>query len=257
MRLGMTIKSRRVRAAMIWWILLCPHAALAMTVKQMQALAGTRLLGLRVSTVFRDCGLPADILDSKAVPQNRRKIRWQDVEMSLSPKQWEMIYTRRQDAAAHGSGWINPHSGSVTCLADLPALIVQAKGSVGFLSVKKRADNQGYRTTYRVPRNLYLAHQIIGVTGRWKQGMPVSRILQRYGKPDEILDRAGGIKLYRYWIVVKQKDEMPISVHAVDFEVKNAARMCTQYTVQTSGAQFVQEKHDALMDEWERLYVLD
>ncbi|MBI5460845.1 MAG: hypothetical protein HY941_01505 [Gammaproteobacteria bacterium] len=240
----------------LWGLFLVPHDAHAMSFDQMKMLAGTALLDARVDAVLRDCGLPSVIADMAEVSRQRQTMRWKDVEMKLSSMQWDMVYSRQREAASHGTGWINPGLGSRACLSGLSGLVVHTKGEAGILSVKKRADNQGYVTSYLVPDNLYAAHQVIGLTGRWKQGMPASRLQEQYGKPDEILDEGDGIKNYRYWVVAKQK-EMPISVHAVDFEVMQAENMCAEYTIYTSGFEFVQEKLDALQRQWERDYVLD
>jgi hypothetical protein len=240
----------------LWGVLLNSGEVHAMSLDQMKTLAGSALLDLRLDAVLRRCGLPAAIADTADVSQPRQAIRWQGVQMKLSSMKWEVIYSRPRDVAMHENGWINPGSGSVACLSGLSGLVLHAKGDAGVLTVKKRADNQGYLTAYRVPKYLYAAHQVIGLTGSWKQGMPISRLQERYGKPDEVLDRAGGIKHYRYWVVAKQK-QMPVSVHAVDFEVKDTEKVCNKYTVQTSGFEFVQEKLDTLLREWERDYVLD
>jgi hypothetical protein len=228
----------------------------AMSLDQMQALAGTALLDLRIDAVIQRCGLPSAIADSADTLQQRQAIRWNDVPMTLSSKKWEVIYSRQPDVAVHNIGWIHPGAGDVTCLTDLSELILDAKGDAGILAVKKRADNKGYRTTYHVPDSLYAAHQVIGFTGIWSEGVPIARIRERYGKPDEVVTSSGGIKHYRYWVVAR-KDAMPVSVHAVDFETRNAEKVCTKFIVRTSGIEFVQEKFDALLREWERDYVLD
>ena len=232
------------------------HSVYAMRPDQMNMLAGTALLDLRVDAALKICGLPSVIRDAADTPPLRNTIQWGDVGMKLSSMKWELVYSRQQDTVDHENGWINPDSGSVTCLPDLSGLVLYAKGNAGFLSVKKKHDSMGYVTTYRVPDNLYLAHQVTGLSGNLKQAMPVSTILQQYGNPDEILDAAKGIKHYRYWVVVKQK-AMPVSLHAVDFEVKETSNTSIQYSVYTDGTEFVQDKLDALMREWERDYVLD
>ena len=237
-------------------VFLIAHHAHAMSFEQMKLLAGTPLLDLRVDAVLRDCGLPSVISDAAEGSPQRQAVRWGDIEMKLSPMKWEMVYSRQREADHPGNGWVNPDSASVTCLSDLSGLILQAKGDAGFLTVRKREDNKGYLTSYQVPEDLYVAHQVIGVTGNWKQAMPVSRMQEQYGKPDEILDGEGGVKHYRYWVVVKQK-EMPIALYAVDFEVKAAQKACTQYAVHTNGFEFVQEKLDELQRQWERDFVLD
>jgi hypothetical protein len=228
----------------------------AMSLDQMKMLAGTSLLDLRIDAVFQRCGLPSAIADTAHIPQQGQAIHWKDVQMKLSSKKWEVVYSRRSDVVIHNNGWINPGSGDLTCLTDLSELFLNARGDAGILAVQKRTDNKGYLTTYHVPDNLYAAHQVIELTGSWSEAVPISRIQGRYGKPDEVLASAGGIKHYRYWVVAKQ-NAMPISVHAVDFEVRDTEKVCTKYIVRTSGVEFVQEKFDVLLRQWERDYVLD
>lgn len=237
-------------------VFLMAHDAHAMSFDQMKTLAGTRLLDLRVDAVLSDCGLPSEIADAPKYSPKRQAIRWKDVEMKLSPMEWEMVYSHQRTVASHRSGWINPASGSVTCLSDMSGLVLYTQGNAGFLTVKKRQDNSGYLTSYQVPDNLFVAHQVIGVSATWKQGMAVSRMQEQYGKPDQILDSEGGMKHYLYWVVVKQK-EMPTSVYAVDFEGKGAQNILTTYTVHTKGYAFVQERLDELQRQWEKDYVLD
>jgi|GEM_PF-3455896 len=252
------ISPRRAAAAVLFLggIILNTGAVQAMSLEQMQRLAGTALLEWRADKVFQRCGLPAAITDTAELSQPRQTVRWKAVEMRLSPLEWKLIYTAQRDSAVHENGWINPHPASRACLAGLSELVLHAKGEAGILTVTKRADHQGYRTSYDIPKDLYVAHQVIGLTGRWQQAVPISRIQAQYGKPDEVLAQAGGIKQYRYWVVVTQK-QMPVSLHAVDFEVKATQPVCTRYTVQTSGFEFVQEKLDALLRQWEKDYVLD
>ena len=230
--------------------------AQAMSFEQMKMLPGTALLELRIDAVLTDCGLPSLIADTADASPHRQAIRWGTIEMNLSAGKWEIVYSRQNEAADRGTGWINPDDGSNTCLSGLTGLVLQARGDAGILSTEKRADNKGYLTSYLVPDNLFTAHQVIGLTGGWKQGMPVSKIQERYGNPDEILEGEGGLRHYRYWVVVKQ-NEMPVSLHAVDFEVKATEKACSRYTVLTTGSEFVQEKFDALERQWLRDYVLD
>lgn len=240
----------------LWGLLLNSRDVQAMSLEQMKMLAGTSLLDVRVDALFRRCGLPAAIVDSATDPRHRQILRWKHAQMKLSPLKWDVIYSRQREVATRDNAWINPAAGGVACLAGLSGLVLQARGAAGILSVTKRADNQGYLTSYQVPKDPYAAHQVIGITGSWKQGMSISRIHELYGKPDEILERQAGIKHYRYWVVAKQ-NEMPKSVHAVEFEVLGAEKVCTQYTVQTSGFEFVQEQFDALLRQWEKDYVFD
>jgi hypothetical protein len=252
------MSARYVSSAVIalWGIFLIPRDGQAMSPEQVKSLAGAALLDLRVDALLRRCGLPSAIVDTADASQPRQTIRWEEAEMKLSPMEWAIHYSQRRAATDSRIGWRNTHPGSGACLPELSGLVLHAKGAVGFLTVKKRADDKGYITSYTVPENLYTAHQVVGLTGNWKQGMPISSIPKTYGTPDEVLTREGGIKIYRYWVVDRQQ-QRPVSVHAVDFETSGTETICTKYTVHTSGIGFVQERFDALLREWERDYVLD
>ncbi len=240
----------------LWGVLLPFRDVEAMNAAQMKALAGTGLLGLRVDAVFRRCGLPEAIVDTD-LSHKKRAVRWGQVAMRLSAGDWDLRYGRRQQRDPAPGGWTNSAPGGRACLAGLVGFVLHAQGNSGILSVKKRADNQGYVTTYRVPDNLYAAHRVAGVAGRWKAAMPVSKLQKRYGNPDEIVTDRGGARLHRYWVVEKNNKQMPISLHAVDFEIGADGKTSARYIVQTSDVEFVQQKLDALMRQWEKDYVLD
>jgi hypothetical protein len=234
----------------------CTQDVQAMGLEQFRKLAGARLLDTRIDTVFRQCGLPAMIVDTGDVTQQGRMVRWGKTRMRLTPMKWEIRYARQPDPGTIQNSWINPNATSHSCLPGLSQLILHAKGGVGDLSVKKRPDNKGYVTSYRVSENLFSAHQVSGFTATWTQGMPITRIQDQFGKPDEILKGESGITTSRYWVVVRDK-QMPVAVYAIDFEMKDRDNICTRYTVYTSDTEFVQVKFDAVAREWERVYVLD
>jgi len=227
-----------------------------MNLVQLKQLPGTMLLDLRVDALFRQCGLPEVIVDNAPASQPRQAIRWGGVEMKLSSKQWEMEYSRQREPVPDNKGWSNPEPGSITCLNGLSGLRLHIKGEAGFLTVKKRTDNKGYITSYTIPEDLYAAHQVVRLAGNLKQGMSMSNIQKMYGVPDEVLNKESGIQIFRYWVVDTQK-QVPVSVHAVDFEIRDAEKICKHYTVHTSSVGFVQEKFDALLREWEKHQVLD
>jgi hypothetical protein len=176
--------------------------------------------------------------------------------MKLSSMRWDLRYSRRRATADPAGGWVNPGSANVACLSGLTELVLQAKGDVGILSVAKRPDNKGYRTSYLVPDDVYAAHQVIGLSANLQQTIPVSSLSERYGKPDSVQGGEGGTRHHLYWVVVRQK-QMPISVYEVDLEVKGGDTTVTRYGVRTTGFDYVQERLDALQREWERNYVLD
>ena len=252
----MSNSATRLLAAFIslYGACLCIQDVHAMTLEQLKALEGTALLEMRVNELFQHCGLPSIIADTADVSQHQQLVQWEDVEMKLSSMAWEITYSRKQNLANHKEGWTNPGNGSVACLTNLSDLVVHAKGDVGFLAVKKRADNNGYTTSYNIPKDLYVAHQVIGLSGRWKKEVPISRLLGQYGNPDEILTTDKKVTKYRYWVLTKEKD-MPASLYAVDFEFRDGEENCYQFVVQTNGSEFVQERLDILLRQWEASYM--
>lgn len=242
----------------LWALLLSAHDVHAMSPDQMKKLAGTGLLGLPVDAVFRHCRLPAAIVDTTDPSHKRRTVRWAGATMRLSSMDWDLLYEGRQHHASHKAAWINSGPGGNACLsADLSELVLRAKGGSGVLSVKKRADNQGYITSYRVPDDLYAAHRVTEVTGRWKAGLPVAGLRQRYGDPDEVQRDGDRVRFHRYWVIERNDKQMPISLHAVDFEIDPGGKTATEYILRNSDVEFVQQKLDALLRQWEKDYVLD
>ena len=230
-----------------------PAAAQAMSLTRMQTLPGTGLLGMRVDALLHRCGLPAAIVDDLGPG---RPVRWDGVPMRLSDGDWDLTYAARNHAPRKKVAWINSAPNTHVCLFSLGALDLHAQGHSGVLSVKKRADQHGYVTTYRVPEDPYAAHKVVGITGRWRTAMTLSGLRKRYGDPDEVLDD-GSVRVFRYWVIKKNNRQMPISLNAVDFEIGADGKTSKSYSVHTSKVRFVQDKLDALMWQWEKNYVLD
>lgn len=251
------------RARQVRWCVLCcwfgllnlvSLPVLAMGPEQVATLPGATLLEMRVDAVFKKCGLPATINDHADPGTKRQALRWGVTPMQLSAQAWTLRYSRALVTRA-AEAWRHPQSGSVDCLAGLSELIVRTKGEAGFLTVKKRPDNNGYITTYSVPDDLFIAHQVVGIAGHWQQARTAADIQASYGKPHEILDTAEG-RRHRYW-VVKREGKMPLSAMAIDFDISGSIPACRTFAVHTTGVDFVQAKLDALIDQWQRVYVLD
>ncbi len=250
--------ARQAGWRVIWFWLgalnLLSMPVLAIGPEQVAALPGATLLDMRVDAVFQTCGLPATIEDSADSKTKRQELRWGTTPMQLSAQAWTLRYSRVPVTKA-SAAWRHSQSGSVDCLAGLSALVVTTKGEAGFLTVKKRPDNNGYITTYTVPEDLFNAHQVVGMTGHWQQARTATEIRASYGEPDEVLETADGSR-YRYWSV-KRENKMPLSALAVDFDITGPAHACRTFAVHTTGVEFVQKKLDALIQQWERVYVLD
>jgi len=242
---------------MLWALVLSAHEAAAMSPGRMKKLAGAGLLGLTVDAVLRRCRLPAAIVDTAETAHKKRAARWEKTTMRLSSMDWDLLYGNRRLPATDEAAWINSGPGGNACLsADLSQLVLHARGNVGVLSVKPRADKQGYVTTYRVPDDPYAAHRVTEVTARWKAGLPVAGLRQRYGGPDEVL-KDDGAQIQRYWVVEKNNQQMPISLHAVDFEIDRSGKTAIGYVIRSGEVGFVRQKLDALLRQWEKDYVLD
>lgn len=237
-------------------VLMTAKGAQAMSPEQMASLAGTSLLNSRVDALVRRCGMPSAIVDTADGSQPREKLSLENVPMTLSRKDWVIHYASHGPGTESGAAWRNPAAASTVCMSQLARLDLRARGEAGVMSVTKRNDNQGYITTYAVPEDLFAAHEVIALTAYRKERLPVATIHKQYGAPDEVVEKAGGASVHRYW-VVQAENRMPLSVHAVEFEVRGADKTSGSYTVYTSGNAFVQEKFDALTRYWLRIYVND
>jgi hypothetical protein len=134
--------------------------------------------------------------------------------------------------------------------------VFEARGQVGVVSTRKRSDGFGYVTTYRVPGSLLEAHKVVGVKVGLSKPITVSTLTGRYGPPDEVLGMKEGKERHRYWVLTRN-DQRPETLHAVDFEIGNRDRSSGAYQISTVGTDFVRERLDSLLREWERDYVLD
>jgi len=230
-------------------IVLIPPGAHAMTTEQMASLAGASLLNSRVDALIRRCGLPSVIVDTADAAQPREKLSVENAQMTLSRKDWVIHYASHGSGAGSGAAWRNSVPASTVCMSPLARLELRARGEAGVMSVKKRDDTQGYITSYAIPENLLTAHEVVMLTAHWKQRMSIARIHQKYGAPDEVIEKEGGASIHRYW-VVHAENRMPLAVHAVEFEVRGTDQTSGSYAVYTSGNAFVQEKFDALTRRW-------
>jgi len=227
----------------------------AMTFEQMKDLEGAALLELRVNELLQLCGLPSKITDTGDSSSVKQRVHWQGVEMVLSSMPWEISYTKLLNTASIAqSNWVNPGSASPTCFKNLTTLDIHSKGDVGILTIKKRADNKKYVTSYDIPSDLYVAHKVIGVTGNLAKEVLISQIQERYGNPDETLHSERKTTKYRYWVIVNDNDT-PSSLYAVDFIFKEGDKTCAQYTIRGNGFEFVQQKFDLLMQQWVNKYM--
>lgn len=226
----------------------------AMTLDQMKLLKGTAQLELTLDQLFRSCGLPTAIVDHGPADGAKQRINWQGVDMRLSTMDWDVVYGMHQRKPGKTEGWVNGGKFDNRCTSELSQLRFHAKGRVGVVTVTKKAQGFGYITTYREPKNLYKAHTVISVRATMTRSLPVSTLVGRYGQPDEISKWPGARDNYRYWVVT-QRDHRPESLYAVNFEIDNGT--AKTYAISTSGVDFVQQRLDSLLNQWERDYVLD
>jgi hypothetical protein len=227
-----------------------------MTIDQMKSLGGSSQLQSTARRLLEKCGLPTSITHEAGIGDVRRSVSWRGVAMRLPAADWNISYGSPPRDTGREVGWLNAEPSRGGCLARAAWLVFNAKGAVGELEVRKKPDGWGFTTTYHVPANLYQAHKVIGVKVGLAKRIPVSTLIARYGPPDVILDAPGGRKRHRYWVLTRI-DHRPESLHAVDFEIGNGDRSCGAYEISAAGYDFVNEKLDVLLREWERDYILD
>lgn len=225
-----------------------------MTLDQMKSLKGSARLEVTADRLFRGCGLPAAIVDHGQVDGDRQSIRWNDAAMRLSAMDWDVVYGVPQPKPGKSAGWVNDRILDARCLNDLSQLVLHAKGHVGVVTVTKKAQGFGYNTSYREPKSLYKAHKVIGVTATLTQSLAVQTLVDRYGRPDEVLKQPGTRDRFRYWVVTR-RDHRPELLFAVDFEIDGGGSRT--YAISSSEVNFVQQRLGSLLQQWEREYVLD
>ena len=230
------------------------QAVAAMTLEQMKSFRGTAQLEMTVDSLLASCGLPAAIMDGGPADGAKQHLNWQGAGMRLSTLDWDVVYGKQQREPGKHGGWTNRKQYDLRCASGLSQLQFHAKGHVGVLSVTKKPHDSGYTTTYAEPKNLYKAHKVVSFKAVLAKGLPVSTLISRYGQPDQVLKRPGGGDQFRYWVLTL-RDRRPESLHAVDFEIDNA--IARSYAIGGSDVDFVQQRLDTLLKQWERDYVLD
>jgi hypothetical protein len=237
----------------IAWLCLAARVN-AMPIEQMKLLPGTQLLELPLDQVFEACGLPAAVVDLGAAHEPKVKLRWRAVEMRLSREEWDVLYTRQRENRVR-EGWQNPGSNEARCLANLARLVLRGR-EIGTVVVTKKVREPGYVTQYQVPRETLRAHKVIGIEASFANPVSASVLTGRHGKPDAVIDNQRGEKLLRYWVVTHH-NQMPVSAFAVDFRLDRAGKFVVAFAVNTDKVGFVREQLDQLLNEWEKMYVLD
>jgi hypothetical protein len=229
-------------------------AIAAMTLDQMKSLKGASRLEITVDQLFQDCGLAAAIVDHGLANGTKLPINWRGTTMRLSAMDWDAVYGKRRSEPGTAWGWVNRSKIDTRCTSGLSQLLLHTKGQVGVLTVTKKTQGLGYITKYDIPKDLYKAHKVVGVEATLARSLPVPTLVGRYGQPDEVLKQPGIRDRFRYWIVTLH-GHRPESLYAVDFEVDD--NICKTYSISTSDADFVQQRLESLLRQWEKDYVLD
>lgn len=226
----------------------------AMTLPQMKSLMGAAQLDLTLDKLFLNCGLPAAIADNAPPNVAKQPVRWNRTTMHLSAMDWDVSYGMPRRDLEKSAGWRHPGKSTSQCTQGLSQLQLHAKGHVGVLTVTKKPQGFGYTTTYREPKSLLKAHKVVIAAASLAKRLPVAEIIGRYGQADEILRQAGTRDRLRYWVLTR-RDDRPELLYAVDFEIDGGGS--GSYTLSTSAVDFVQQRLEALLKQWERDYVLD
>lgn len=229
-------------------------AIAAMTLDQMKSLKGASRLEITVDRLFQDCGLASAIVDHGPADNAKQGINWRGVAMRLSATDWDVVYVTGQRKPGTAEGWFNRGKADTRCTSGLTQLLIHTKGQVGVLTVTKKTQGLGYITTYDIPKDLYKAHKVVGVEATLTRSLPVSTLAGRYGQPDEVIKQPGIRGRFRYWVVTLH-GHRPETLYAVDFEIDD--NTCKTYSISTSDADFVQQRFESLLRQWERDYVLD
>lgn len=228
-----------------------------MTLEQMKSLEGASLLHLTADRLLSRCGLPGFIVDKAGPADTKRSVSRRGARMRLSTADWKIHYGGTAPrGAGKPEGWFNASTSRSRCLSGAVRLAFDAKGQIGVVSVTKRPDGVGYDTVYRVSDDPFRSHKITAVKVELRSGFPAATLVRLHGPPDEIVATPGGREHHRYWVLA-HVHQRPDSLHAVDFEIASGDRTCRAYRISAAGIDWVDERMESLLRQWERDHVLD
>jgi hypothetical protein len=92
---------------------------------------------------------------------------------------------------------------------------------------------------------------VIGIEITLAKPLSSEDIIGSYGKGYDMVENHKNGKTIRYW-VLEESGQMPISLHAVDFEFNQDDKTCNYYRIATSHFDFVQRKFEELADTWNK-----
>jgi len=226
-----------------------PVAGYAMTIEQMTQLRGADLLALRVADIFTKCGLPDVVVDHSTTSSVKQNVQWNNIKMNLSDGDWDLIYRNSRDTETKSpvNGWINPSPAKSQCFLDFSLMTLFTQGGVGILKIDKKLR----KITYTIPENLYKAHKVIGYKVSLITPLSFVDITRTYGRNHETVKTEKDIRIIRYWVLV-ESSQMPVDLHAVDFEINNIDNTCVAFRVATGEYDFVRRKFEEFTQVWER-----
>lgn len=220
-----------------------------MTIDQMTQLPGANMLERRVAEVFTECGLPHIVIDHSEAFSDNSGARWNDINMKLSEGNWDLVYRNNPEVETEkpARGWINPGPVRSRCFPDFSRMTLFTQGRVGILKI----DKNRHKTTYKIPKDLYMAHKVIGYKVSLITPLSLEKITRTYGKNHEITDPEKNTGILRYWILI-ESGQLPETLYAVDFEINNIDNTCIAYRVATIEYDFVRRKFETLTKAWEK-----
>ncbi len=217
-----------------------------MTLQQLRTLAGGAVIDLRVADMPKALSMPAMILTHATSAADKVLVRWHDIDMPLTRTTWDIVYQQLNSPAKKSiTGWRNPNPAMPPILAGLSSIRLLAKGGSGIVTINKTA----HKTRYAIPENQLLAHKIIRAQALFSVPVPVNNLVSQYGNHYETVTEKAGGRMLRFW-VLEEKDELPLSLHAVDFPLTNDGKEVSGYIVSGTDIDYVQRKFSVYYQQW-------
>jgi len=201
----------------------------------MRAMAGVEMLGSRVTQVIAAYGQASAILPRDANDQDNK---------ALPVGDWAVVYTPRKPPSDPGR---QQQAGQWLQLQDLSRLVLYAKGGVGQVIVRRKPQ----KTTYEMPDDPYLAHQVISLRAELRQPIPVASLIDQFGAKYEEIETAGKERWLRYWVMQRQ-GEMPHKLYAVDFGLNSRGDKATVLVANGPQVDFVAQVLVSQYKLWEK-----
>jgi len=206
----------------------------AMDLEQMRNIPGVQMLESRTNEVIQAYGQAVKILPAKGGSRKEKT--------ELPSGDWLLLYTPKP--GKHNN---KQQAENLFKIEDFSSLVLHAKGGTGLVVVRRKPQ----KTTYSVPEDPYLAHQVISITAELRQPIEMNELTDYFGEKFEEIQAEDNKRWIRYWIMHRE-GIMPLRLYAVDFAIDASTKKVTSIVANGPQVEFVSEALVSSYKIWER-----